>query len=169
MAGVGAKKFWMVEPESEIWVPVQQKQFVGLAMFRNNTMLFNGPNCSGAGVKNFSRLEPEPKIKMPGAGARNLSSAPQPWLHLGERWNIRFQSWGAQKENVNWSSVRAGIAACSYESSSWKRAVRTSKYYQTLRQCCQFRFFETKFVNFGLCFFSFCLNDIWLYWPFLTN
>jgi len=46
----------MVEPEPEIWVPVQ-------ASYTNNTMffLFFGPNCSGDGAKNLKMLEPEPK------------------------------------------------------------------------------------------------------------
>jgi len=54
MAGVGAKKFQMVESEPEIWVPVQQK-FVGQASFTNETifLFFFGPNCSAAGAKNF--------------------------------------------------------------------------------------------------------------------
>jgi len=48
-----------LEPEPEIWVPVQ-------ASYTNNTMffLFFGPNCSGAGAgaKNLKMLEPEPEI-----------------------------------------------------------------------------------------------------------
>jgi len=44
----------MVEPEPEIWVPVQ-------ASYTNNTMffLFFGENCSEA--EKFKTLEPEPK------------------------------------------------------------------------------------------------------------
>jgi len=46
----------MMEPEPEIWVPVQ-------ASYANNTMffLFFWTKCSGAGAKNLKMLEPEPK------------------------------------------------------------------------------------------------------------
>jgi len=43
----------MVEPEPEIWVPVQ----ANYTLF----FLFFGPNCSEAGPKNLKMLEPEPK------------------------------------------------------------------------------------------------------------
>jgi len=61
----------MVEPEREIWIPVQQKWFVKQASFTNNTMVFSfyRPNLSGdgTGAKKFRclELEPEPEIYVP--------------------------------------------------------------------------------------------------------
>ena len=46
----------MVEPEPEIWIPVQTSCTNSTIFF-----LFFGPNCSGAGAKNLKMLEPEPK------------------------------------------------------------------------------------------------------------
>jgi len=37
----GAKKFYMVEPESEFWIPVPQTQFVGKTSCTNNKMFFS--------------------------------------------------------------------------------------------------------------------------------
>jgi len=54
MLGAGAKNFWMVEPEPEIWVPIPQHYFAGQVIFTYNT------------VQWFSMeqtiLEPEPKL-----------------------------------------------------------------------------------------------------------
>jgi len=41
MLGAGAKNFWMVRSEPEIWIPVPQPYFVGQANCTNITMVLN--------------------------------------------------------------------------------------------------------------------------------
>jgi len=40
MAAAGAKNFLMVKLELEIWVPDQQRLFVGQGSYTNNSMFF---------------------------------------------------------------------------------------------------------------------------------
>ena len=77
------RSFGKPEPGPEIWVPVQQTQFVGQASCTNTTMAFSFQWTKsfwsrnqiflevGAGAKKVRCLEPEPEILVP---------APQPWL-----------------------------------------------------------------------------------------
>jgi len=80
----------MVEPEPEIWVPVQ-------ASYTNNTMFFYsfGPDCSGTGAKNLKMLEPESKQLDSRTWSRSLKFE-QPTgstdLHLVQ-W---FSTWGRE-------------------------------------------------------------------------
>jgi len=60
----GAKKIQMVEPLPKIWVPFNKHSLLGkrVVQIKQLFLVFNGLNRTGAGAKNFWRLEPEPEI-----------------------------------------------------------------------------------------------------------
>jgi len=73
-SGVGAKTFWLLEPEPEIWVPVQWTKFVEQANFTNKTMVFSlNQIVLELEPKTFRSWSRRKKFRMPGAGVQNLS------------------------------------------------------------------------------------------------